>query len=142
VEVPIQDARPGDLLVEVDGVSVHLLSDFRPGVPNGLYDGGVSVRREGQPDRLMAVSAVCSLPDLPGWPPYDNIYGRPLKDARDPTAGKGETRWQTLLPFDGIAREIGPEPSPAWAIRLARNLCRKGDFSQRPGDGPPQEPQS
>jgi hypothetical protein len=141
-EVPVQEARPGDLLVAVEGEAVYLESTFRPGVPNGLYDGSVRIQRESQADSFMEVNAVCSLPDLPGWPPYDNIYGRRLKDATEAGKGKGDTQWQTLLPFDGAPREIGAEPSPAWALRLAQNLCRKGDFSENPANGRPQAPGS
>ncbi|QEY32646.1 hypothetical protein EVJ50_10840 [Synechococcus sp. RSCCF101] len=132
----LHEAEPGDLLVSVAGERVYLAGSFEPGVPNGLYDGEVRVVGPEGDERHAEVNAVCSMPDLPGWPAYDNIYGRWLETPGSAGEEGGDTHWQTLLPFEGEPSESGPEPSPAWAQRLARNLCRKGSFS----DTPPQDP--
>ncbi len=68
------------------------------------------------------------MPDLPGWPDYDNIYGRWLKSDEQPGEAGGQTDWQLLLMFNGDKINKGREAAPSWAERLAQNACRKGDF--------------
>ena len=127
-ETPSHEAAPGDTLVVTGDAEVRLTHSFKPGQPNGLFDGGISVATNGSVTLLAVVNAVCSMPDLPNWPQYDNIYGRQLKDGETPGVEGGRTDWQLLIYFDGEIEEKGSEPSPAWAQRLAQNLCRKGDF--------------
>ena len=127
-EVKVKDAEPGDILVIVDGASVELTHPFKPGLPNGLYDGGVVVKGAGNDQRQVEVNAICSMPDLPNWPEYDNIYGRWLEDGEEPGVAGGDTDWQLLMHFDGKEVNKGKEKAPSWAKRLASNLCRKGDF--------------
>ena len=75
-ETRLHEAEPGDALV-IDGeTTITLTQAFRPGTPNGLFDGGVLVSTPGVEERNAEVNAVCSMPDLPNWPNYDNIYGR------------------------------------------------------------------
>ena len=78
--------------------------------------------------RLAEVNVVCSMPDLPNWPEYDNIYGRWLEDGEQPGEKGGDTDWQLLIYFDGDKKSSGEGEVPSWASRLAQNLCRKGDF--------------
>ena len=127
-ETPSHEAALGDTLVVAGDAEVRLTHAFKPGQPNGLFDGGISVTTKGSETLLAEVNAVCSMPDLPNWPQYDNIYGRRLTDGETPGVDGGKTDWQLLLYFDGDSKEKGREPSPAWAKRLAQNLCRKGDF--------------
>ena len=127
-ETPVSKAQPGDVLVQIDSIKVVLTEPFQPGTPNGLFDGGVKTEDRPGETKHFEVNAICSMPDLPGWPAYDNIYGRAIKDSSEVGAKGGETQWQLLLPFDGEAQEKGKEKSPEWASRLAQNLCRKGDF--------------
>ena len=128
-ETRLHEAKPGDALV-IDGeTTITLTKKFRPGTPNGLFDGGVMVRSPGAEERAVEVNAVCSMPDLPNWPEYDNIYGRWLESGEAPGAEGGDTDWQLLIYFDGTKQNKGGEEAPPWAQRLAQNACRKGDFS-------------
>ena len=68
------------------------------------------------------------MPDLPNWPQYDNIYGRRVTDGETPGVDGGKPDRQLLLYPNGQTEETAREPAPAWAQRLAQNLCRKGDF--------------
>jgi hypothetical protein len=132
-------AEPGDLLVRTSsGKEIRLVESFRAGQPNGLYGGVVDVidKAEGAgagSERLNA-NAVCSLEDVPGWPQYDNLYGS-VQAGLDED-GTEQSRWQVLLHFDGRIEETkarGLNSSPQeWAQRLRDNLCRKGDFDDRP----------
>ena len=123
--------RPGDTLAIVGDESVILDSPFKPGQPNGLFDGGVKVSSNGKKSRLAEVNVVCSMPDLQNWPEYDNIYGRWLED--DEIAGEkgGETDWQLLVYFNGNKKSTGKEEAPSWALRVSQNLCRKSDFRDK-----------
>ena len=134
-ETAISEAKIGDVLVISDDTQVRLSQPFRPGTPNGLYDGAVTTLSESGQDQHFEVNAVCSMPDLPGWPSYDNIYGKPIASPSDAGSSGGETKWQSLLRFDGTVSAEGPEASPEWAERLAQNLCRKGDFDDTNSDG-------
>ena len=127
-EVKSHEAETGDVLVRDGDTTVELMKPFKPGQPNGLYDGGVTVRNPGQPTRRAEVNAVCSLPNLPNWPQYDNIYGRWLVEGEKPGDKGGDTDWQLLIDFNGKTVNKGRESAPRWAMRLAQNLCRKGDF--------------
>ena len=128
-ETRLHEAKPGDTLV-IDGeTTITLTKAFRPGTPNGRFDGGVSVSTPGVDGRSAEVNAVCSMPDLPNWPDYDNIYGRWLESGEDPGAKGGDTDWQLLIYFDGTNQNKGGEEAPPWAHRLAQNACRKGEFS-------------
>ena len=128
-ETRLHEAKPGDALV-IDGeTTITLTKKFRPGTPNGLFDGGVLVRAPGADERNAEVNAVCSKPDLPYWPEYDNIYGRWLESGEAPGAEGGDTDWQLLIYFDGTTQNKGREEAPTWAQRLAHNACRKEEFS-------------
>ena len=130
-EVKIKNASIGDVLVSLDSVDVILETNFKAGEPNGLYDGGVRIKQDGKPDKFIEINVICSLPDLEGWQQYDNIYGRWIDQPKDAGKDAGQTDWQTLLPFEGVAQELGPDKSPIWSKRLAQNLCRKGDFRDK-----------
>ena len=130
-ETRLHQAKPGDVLVIEGDTSIKLTSAFRPGTPNGLFDGGVAVSTQGEQERHAEVNAVCSMPDLPNWPEYDNIYGRWLETGEAPGEEGGETDWQLLIYFDGNEQNKGSEPAPAWAKRLAQNACRKGEFEDK-----------
>ena len=127
-ETPSHEAALGDTLVLVGDAEIRLTQTFKPGQPNGLFDGGISVTTNGNVTLQAEVNAVCSMPDLPNWPQYDNIYGRRLSEGETPGVEGGKTDWQLLLYFDGEAKNKGRETAPGWAKRLAQNLCRKGDF--------------
>lgn len=127
-ETKISNAQPGDTLAIVGDASVILDSPFKPGQPNGLFDGGIKVDSKDQATRFAEVNVVCSMPDLPNWPEYDNIYGRWLEDGEQPGEKGGDTDWQLLSYFDGKNVDKGQETAPRWARRLSQNLCRKGDF--------------
>lgn len=130
-ETPQAKAKPGDLLVREADVSVTLVKPFRQGEPNGLFDGVVSVARSGGPV-LMEINAICSLPGEPGWPPYDNLYGRPIRRVEDAAGRTGETKWQVLFNYSGRQDvRMGQKPGP-WVDRLRDNLCRRGRFDDRP----------
>ena len=92
-------------------------------------DQSVSASSAGLDAIRAEVNAVCSMPDLPNWPDYDNIYGRWLESGEAPGAEGGNTDWQLLIYFDGTTQNKGGEEAPPWAQRLAQNACRKGDFS-------------
>ena len=135
LEVPASRAKIGDILVNTKSTKVILTSVFKPGQPNGLYDGGVkAITSKGEASQH-EVNAVCSMPGLPGWPDYDNIYGKAI--SRTEEAGKegGNTQWQLLLRFNGEVLSKGKQKAPEWAERLAQNLCRKGDFDDKNIDG-------
>ncbi|MFM9046307.1 MAG: hypothetical protein ACKOOH_01355 [Cyanobium sp.] len=133
VETPQAQARPGDVLVRSGNVTVTLAKPFREGQPNGLFDGVVSLGAPGggQP-RLMEINAICSLPGEPGWPNYDNVYGRPVTRVEEATGRSGDTQWQILYKFAGGQDvRIGQSPG-SWVDRLRENLCRRGEFDDRP----------
>ena len=130
-EVKSHEAKDGDLLVRVDDTRIELTNAFKPGEPNGLFDGGVAVITKGEPNRKAEINAVCSMPDLPNWPQYDNIYGRWLEKGEQPGDKGGETDWQLLSFFDGKVVNKGREEAPNWAKRLSENLCRKGEFKDQ-----------
>ena len=127
-ETRLHEAKPGDALV-IDGeTTITLTKAFRPGTPNGLFDGGVLVNSTKTDAKRAEVNAVCSMPNLPNWPDYDNIYGRWLESDEVAGAEGGNTDWQLLIYFDGTMQDKGGEEAPTWAQRLAQNACRKGDF--------------
>jgi hypothetical protein len=132
-ETPQATAKPGDVLVRSGETTVTLVKAFRQGEPNGLFDGVVRVATEGnsQPP-LVEINAICSLPDEPGWPPYDNVYGRAVARPEEAEGRSGDTQWQVLYNFSG-SRDVrmGQNPGP-WIDRLRDNLCRRGDFDDRP----------
>lgn len=132
-ETPQAKARPGDVLVRSEGTAVRLVKAFRQGEPNGLFDGVVSVEKEeGAPAALMEINAICSLPGEPGWPSYDNLYGRPIQRLEEASGRTGNTQWQILFHFSGQRDgRMGHQPGP-WADRLRDNLCRRGHFDDRP----------
>ena len=128
--IAIQNAKPGDLLVNLQGSRVELVKAFSPGVANGLYKGIVKVTSgaEYSKEQLYEVTAICSMKGEPGWPTYDNVYGDP---ASEPTAKKTsptKERWQFLFHFDGRTEKIGALEPSDWVPHLKDNLCRKGDF--------------
>jgi hypothetical protein len=133
VEVPQAKARPGDLLVRSGAVAVTLVKPFRQGEPNGLFDGVVSLSDgAGRNPVLMEINAICSLPGEPGWPSYDNLYGRTIKRVEEATGRSGNTQWQILYNFSGpVDVRMGQKPGP-WVDRLRDNLCRRGSFDDRP----------
>ena len=130
-EQALSTAKPGDLLVQVGQQRVELVQPFRAGEPNGLFDGVVRVRGGDQADQLVQVNGICSIPDEPQWPSYDNLYGSPMRSAATAEGRKGDTSWQVLFHFNG-RREVkmGKDPGP-WLGRLHDNLCRHGDFDDR-----------
>ena len=127
-ETRLHTAKPGDVLVVVEDITVTLTKAFKPGTPNGLFDGGVEISSNGPTTQKAEVNVVCSMPDLPNWPDYDNIYGRWLKKDELPGDQGGKTDWQLLLKFNSDEINKGREEAPAWAKRVAQNACRKGDF--------------
>jgi hypothetical protein len=127
-EVRSHEAKPGDVLVVVDDIQIVMTHPFKPGVPNGLFDGGIKIKSGTENGQAMEINAICSMPNLPNWPQYDNIYGRRLTDGEKPGIDGGATDWQLLLHFNAEAENKGREEAPQWAQRLADNLCRKGDF--------------
>ena len=112
----------------VDEIIVEMTHPFKPGEPNGLFDGGVRVKLPSEETQVIEINAICSMPNLPDWPQYDNIYGRRLAKGEQPGINGGATDWQLLLHFDAEPENKGRETAPKWAARLAMNLCRKGDF--------------
>ena len=127
-ETRLHEAQPGDVLVIKGDTTIKLSKAFRPGTPNGLFDGGVLVSSPEMEERAAEVNAVCSMPNLPNWPEYDNIYGRWLEPGEAAGIEGGDTDWQLLIYFDGSEQNKGSEPAPAWAQHLAQNACRKGEF--------------
>ena len=127
-EIRVSDAKSGDTLVVVGDERIVLVEKFKPGQPNGLFDGSVKIISKNKPERLTEVNAICSMPDLPNWPEYDNIYGRWLEPGEAAGIEGGDTDWQLLIYFDGSEQNKGSEPAPAWAQHLAQNACRKGEF--------------
>ena len=132
-EKPQSTAKPGDTVVVVGPERLELVQPFKPGEPNALYHGILRLQggTNGKP-QLYEVSAVCSMPDLPNWPKYDNLYGKALGSVEESKAKRGTTQWQILYHF-GSAPEVkmGSNPGP-WTSRLRDNLCRRGDFDDRP----------
>lgn len=129
-EVAIQNAKPGDLLVEADGSRVVLVRAFTPGIANGLHKGVVKITpsagdTQGQ---MYEITAICSVKGEPGWPTYDNIYGDPISDLKVKRPIPGKDRWQVLYHFDGRTEKIRKFDYGSWVSRLKNNLCRKGDF--------------
>ena len=132
-EKPLSTAKPGDIVVVVGPQRLELVQPFKPGEPNGLYHGIVRLQRgaNGKP-QLHEVNAVCSMPDLPNWPNYDNLYGKALGSAEESKAKRGNTQWQILYHFNSPEEvKMGSNPGP-WTSRLRDNLCRRGDFDDRP----------
>lgn len=131
-ETALKNAAVGDTLVRAGDTTVLLAHTFRPAEPNALLDGAVRVR-DGGSGRLLEVNAVCSLPNSPGWPAYDNLYGREIERPADAKGSSGSTTWQVLFHFEGRQEaRMGSSPGP-WLARLRDNLCRRGDFDDRPG---------
>lgn len=129
-ETPQSRAQVGEVLVNVGGTVVRLEHAFRAAIPNALLDGAVRVEDKGG-QRLLEVNAVCSLPKTPGWPNYDNLFGRPIERVDEAKGPTGTTRWQVLFHFDGrVESRMGSTPGP-WLARLRDNLCRRGDFDDR-----------
>jgi hypothetical protein len=134
-EKPLSTAKPGDTLVVVGPERLELVQPFQPGEPNGLYHGIVRLQggTNGKP-QLYEVSAVCSMPDLPNWPNYDNLYGKTLGSVEESKAQRGNTQWQILYHFNSPQEvKMGSNPGP-WTARLRDNLCRRGDFADRPNE--------
>jgi hypothetical protein len=137
-EVAIQQAKQGDLLVKAGQSRVELVRPFRPGVPNGLYKGAVRVHQPGGAagGELHEVNAVCSIKGEPLWPTYDNLYGQPISARDQSGSASSNERWQILYHYDGRIETRGKTPGKAtaqpWASRLKDNLCRRGDFDDRP----------
>jgi hypothetical protein len=129
-EVAIQDAKPGDLLVEVDGSRVELLRAFKPGIANGLHKGVVKVTSGGDDAKgqMYEVTAICSVKGEPGWQTYDNVFGDPISDLNAKRTFPVKNRWQYLFHFDGRTEKVGTLEPSGWVARLKDNLCRKGDF--------------
>ena len=50
-ETRLREAEPGDALVIDGDTTITLTKEFRPGTPNGLFDGGVLVRAPGVDER-------------------------------------------------------------------------------------------
>ena len=50
-ETRLHEAEPGDALVIEGDTTITLTKAFRPGTPNGLFDGGVSVSTPGVDER-------------------------------------------------------------------------------------------
>ena len=130
-EIPAQRAKVGDVLITTDDVEVVLTAPFKPNQPNGLYDGGVKIKSTSTETTHHEVNAICSMPGLEGWPDYDNIYGKTINSPSDAGQEGGDTEWQLLLKFSGENMSTGKKKPPAWAKRLAENLCRKGDFDDQ-----------
>ena len=129
-EVAVQDAKPGDLLVAVEGSRVELVRAFQPGIANGLHKGVVKVT-SGAGDakgQMYETTAICSVKGEPGWQTYDNIYGDPITDLNAKRTFPVKDRWQFLFHFDGRTEQIGKLDPSVWVSRLKDNLCRKGDF--------------
>jgi len=126
-------AKVGDILVMAEGTTVALAKPFRQGEPNGLFDGVISVKKAGQQTTdLLEVNAICSVPGEAGWPPYDNLYGKAITRAEQAKGRSGDTQWQILYYFSGKQdARMGQKPGP-WIDRLHDNLCRHGDFDDRP----------
>jgi len=133
VETPQAKAKPGDVLVRTGDGVVTLVKPFRQGEPNGLFDGVVRWSAPGGgSSQLMEINAICSLPGEPGWPSYDNLYGRPVRRVEEAKGRSGDTQWQILYNFSGSQDvRMGQKPG-AWADRLRENLCRRGSFDDRP----------
>jgi hypothetical protein len=132
-EIPQSTAKPGDVLVRVGDTTITLVKPFRQGEPNGLFDGVIRVTEEGNsPPKLMEINAICSLPGEPGWPSYDNVYGRIVSREEEAEGRSGDTQWQVLYNFSGTEDvRMGQKPG-AWTDRLRTNLCRREEFDDRP----------
>ncbi len=128
--VPIQNAKPGDLLVNAEGNQVKLVRAFTPGIANGLHKGVVKVMSDGRDanGKTYEVTAICSMNGEPGWPTYDNVYGDLISDTNPKGAAPNKNRWQLLFHFDGRTEKTGTLEPSSWVSHLKDNLCRKGDF--------------
>lgn len=131
-EVRQAQSEPGDVLVSLGKTSVILEKQFKPGQPNGLFDGVISVSTSGSVKKqLIEVNAVCSIPNEDGWPDYDNLYGREVAEIEEANGPSGNTSWQILYRFSGTTEtKMGQKPGD-WADRLRDNLCRRGSFDDR-----------
>jgi hypothetical protein len=129
-ETPVSRARPGDTLIRHGRERVVLERPFRPGQPNGLYKGIVTVRGGEGGVRRLEVNGVCSMPGLQaeGWPAYDNLYGRKLAASGGEA---GQERWQVLFHYDGRVEVQQAAAEQAWLTELRDNLCRRGRFDDR-----------
>lgn len=129
-EVAIQNAKPGDLLVSVDGSRVELVRAFTPGIANGLHKGVVTITTEadGAKGQMYEVTVICSIKGESGWQSYDNIYGDPISDLNAKRTFPAKDRWQFLFHYDGRTEKTGTLEPSGWVSRLKDNLCRKGDF--------------
>jgi hypothetical protein len=139
METPQSKAKPGDVLVRAGGVVVTLVKPFRQGEPNGLFDGVVSLSsRAASTPSLMEINAVCSVPGEPGWPSYDNLYGRSIRRVEEAAGASGDTQWQVLYNFSNRRNvRMGQKKPGPWVDRLRENLCRRGSFDDRPQKQPP-----
>ena len=54
-EIRVSDAKPGDTLVVVGDERIVLVEKFKPGQPNGLFDGSVKIISKNKPERLTEV---------------------------------------------------------------------------------------
>lgn len=128
--VPIQNAKPGDLLVNIEGSQVELVRTFTPGIANGLHKGVVKITSgaDDAKEQIYEVTAICSMSGEPGWPSYDNIYGDLVGDSSAKITSSTKERWQFLFHFDGRIEKIGTLEPSSWVSHLKDNLCRKGDF--------------
>lgn len=135
-EVAVQQARAGDTLVAAGDTRVDLVQAFRPGFPNGLYKGVVRVQEPGGTagGQLYALNGICSVRNQPGWPTYDNLYGHRVANLAEAERPAGQKRGQVLYHFDGRIEASGAFTATPWMQRLKDNLCRRGDFDDRPAE--------
>ncbi|MCP9791174.1 hypothetical protein KBZ20_06890 [Vulcanococcus limneticus Candia 3F8] len=135
-EVAVQQARAGDTLVAEGDTRVDLVQAFRPGFPNGLYRGVVRVQEPGAPagGQLYTLSGICSVRNQPGWPTYDNLYGHRIDNLAEAERPASKKQGQVLYHFDGRIEASGGFIPTAWMQRLKDNLCRRGDFDDRPAE--------
>lgn len=135
-EVAVQQARAGDTLVTAGDTRVELVQAFRPGFPNGLYRGVVRVHEPGSPagGQLYKLNGICSVHNQPGWPPYDNLYGHRIANLAEVDQTNDKSRGQVLYHVEGRIEASGSFTATPWMQRLKDNLCRRGDFDDRPTD--------
>jgi len=135
-EVAVQQASAGDTLVTAGDTRVELVQPFRPGFPNGLYRGVVRIQEPGSPagGQLYRLNGICSVRNQPGWPPYDNLYGHRIANLAEADKTNDKSRGQVLYHFEGRIEASGGFTATAWMQRLKDNLCRRGDFDDRPAD--------
>ena len=121
------EASKGDLLVRDNATRVELTHTFKPGEPNGLFDGGVAIVA---PEGRTEGGSQCGLQHA-GSAQLASIRQHLRTLARERRATREQRRntdWQLLSFFDGTTKNKGREKAPSWAKRLSENLCRKGDF--------------